>query len=82
MQKTNNDWWSIRKATGNEGYVPANYVKEVEPKMVRKVVQKPVKVQEKVLVTKTGFKKEHVKKKKDKGNAKLRRTPSGKELDR
>lgn len=84
LSKANQDWWSIRKADGSEGYVPANYVKEVEPKVVQKKVKKPVKVPEKVMVTKTGTKKELVKKKapKQKRNlkpsSKLRRTPSSK----
>ena len=47
LQKTNNDWWSARKATGHEGYVPANYVKEVEPKVVKKKVKRTVKVSSK-----------------------------------
>lgn len=29
LDKTNSDWWNIRKANGDNGYVPANYVKEV-----------------------------------------------------
>ena len=73
-QKTNNDWWSIRQSNGTEGYVPANYVKEVEPKVVQKKVKRPVKIPEKVMVKKVGYKKEKQKKKKP---PKLRRTPSG-----
>ena len=46
LQKTNNDWWQIRKADGTEGFVPANYVKEVDPKVVQKVVKQPVQVPE------------------------------------
>ena len=30
LDKTNSDWWNIRKANGDNGYVPANYVKEVD----------------------------------------------------
>ena len=75
IQKTNNDWWSARRANGQEGYVPANYVKEIEPKIVQKVVKRPVKVPTKVKVEKTGVRRELQKKK-----AGLRRTPSG--LDR
>ena len=33
LAKTNNDWWSIRQANGNEGYVPANYIKMHQPKV-------------------------------------------------
>jgi len=77
IQKTNNDWWSARRANGQEGYVPANYVKEIEPKVHRKVVKKPVIVPVKVKVQKTGIRKELVKKKRT-PSSKLRRTPSGK----
>lgn len=76
LQKTNNDWWQVRKADATEGFVPANYVKEVEPKVVQKVVQQLVKVPEKVRVKKTIMKKEVVKKKKQK-STKVRRAPSG-----
>ncbi|BFZ07506.1 hypothetical protein BsWGS_10543 [Bradybaena similaris] len=75
LHKTNNDWWQVRKADATEGFVPANYVKEVEPKVVQKVVQQLVKVPEKVRVKKTVMKKEVVKKKKQK-SAKVRRAPS------
>lgn len=75
LQKTNTDWWSVRTAAGKEGYVPANYVKEVDPKVVHKTVKRPVKVTEMVPVTKTAVRREKVKKKK--GDTKLRRTPSG-----
>jgi spectrin beta len=76
MQKTNNDWWSARRASGQEGYVPANYVKEIEPKVIRKTVKRPVKEPVKVIVQKTGTRKEFVKKKRT-PSSKLRRTPSG-----
>lgn len=52
VQKTNDDWWNVRKAAGQEGFVPANYVKEVEPRVVRKVVKRPVVVPERQLVRK------------------------------
>lgn len=76
IHKTNNDWWQIRKNDGSEGFVPANYVKEYEPKVVKKVVQRPVKVPEKVKVIKTVMKKEVVKTKTEKPST-LRRAPSG-----
>lgn len=76
VQRTNADWWQIRKPDGNEGFVPANYVKEVEPKVTQKVVRRPTKVPEKVIVKKTVMKKEVVQKKKEKAS-KLRRAPSG-----
>ena len=76
VQKTNNDWWQIKKSDGSEGFVPANYVKEHEPKIEKKVVQRPMKVPEKVKVKKTVMKKEVVKTKKEKPSS-LRRAPSG-----
>ncbi|XP_061172689.1 spectrin beta chain, non-erythrocytic 5-like [Saccostrea echinata] len=75
VQRTNSDWWQIRKMDGTEGFVPANYVKEVEPKVTQKVVRRPTKVPEKVLVKKTVMKKEVVQRKKEKPS-KLRRAPS------
>uniref|UniRef100_A0A2R5L953 Putative spectrin beta chain non-erythrocytic 5 isoform x6 n=1 Tax=Ornithodoros turicata TaxID=34597 RepID=A0A2R5L953_9ACAR len=52
VQKTNNDWWNVKKTSGHEGFVPANYVKEVEPRIVKKTVKRPVTVPEKRLVKK------------------------------
>lgn len=72
MRKTNQDWWNVRRANGQEGYVPANYCKEVEPRKWQRVVKKPVKVQEKVKVKKTIYKTEA-----RPAGKKLRRTPSG-----
>lgn len=34
ISKTNPDWWSVRKADRSDGFVPANYVREVEPRVV------------------------------------------------
>lgn len=34
LNKTNDDWWSIRKLDGSEGFVPANYIKEIEARYV------------------------------------------------
>ena len=56
--------------------MPANYVKEIEPKVVQKVVKRPVRVPVKVKVEKTGVRKELRKKTK----SGLRRTPSGLEI--
>ncbi|XP_044008912.1 spectrin beta chain, non-erythrocytic 5 isoform X1 [Aphidius gifuensis] len=47
INKTNPDWWNVRKIDGTDGFVPANYVREIEPK----VIQVQVKKQEKVRVT-------------------------------
>lgn len=44
LSKTNPDWWSVRKANGQDGFVPANYVKEIEPKMMQISVRKVEKV--------------------------------------
>ena len=27
LAKSNKDWWNVRTASGNDGFVPANYVK-------------------------------------------------------
>lgn len=34
ISKTNPDWWSVRKADRTDGFVPANYVREIEPRVV------------------------------------------------
>ncbi|CAB0012674.1 unnamed protein product [Nesidiocoris tenuis] len=44
LNKTNPDWWSVRKASGQDGFVPANYVKEIEPKIMQVTVRKAEKV--------------------------------------
>jgi spectrin beta len=83
LSKTNRDWWNVRKSNGREGFVPANYVKEVEPKVIQRIVKKPVKVSETVKVKKTVYEKQPVPKlpkKKNKGKG-IRRTPSGKYRD-
>lgn len=41
LNKTNPDWWSVRKVNGQDGFVPANYVCEVEPKIMQVSVRKP-----------------------------------------
>ena len=53
LHKTNNDWWSVRKEKERrDGFVPANYVREIEPKIIKKVVKKPIKVWEKQTIKK------------------------------
>ena len=42
LDKTNQDWWNFRKNNGDNGYVPANYVKEIDPKIVSVEVKKPI----------------------------------------
>jgi len=46
INKTNGDWWNVRKDNGQEGFVPANYVKEIEPKHMSVQVQRPEKIKE------------------------------------
>ncbi|XP_022655531.1 spectrin beta chain, non-erythrocytic 1-like isoform X3 [Varroa destructor] len=46
LNKTNQDWWSIRRANNHTGFVPANYVVEIAPKVVERIVRKMVPVQE------------------------------------
>ncbi|KAK2588759.1 hypothetical protein KPH14_001641 [Odynerus spinipes] len=53
LNKTNPDWWSVRKADGTDGFVPANYVREVEPKVVSVQVRRPEKVRVTQRVKKT-----------------------------
>ena len=44
LNKTNQDWWSVRKANGQDGFVPANYVREIEPKVMQVSVRKPERI--------------------------------------
>ncbi|CAH1792768.1 unnamed protein product [Owenia fusiformis] len=74
VHKTNADWWQIRQASGQEGFIPANYVKEYQPKVVRKTVQKPVKVKDVIKVKKPNTKAGTGEKRKKGGS--IRRTPS------
>ncbi|XP_030854700.1 spectrin beta chain, non-erythrocytic 5 [Strongylocentrotus purpuratus] len=62
IDKTNNDWWSVRRGNAQEGFIPANYIKEVSPKVVKKKVKRKVKVPEKVMVKKTKIRQEVIKK--------------------
>lgn len=54
LNKTNQDWWSVRKANGQDGFVPANYVREIEPKVMQVAVRKPehITTMKRVLKTK------------------------------
>lgn len=38
------DWWSVRKMDGSEGFVPANYIKEIEARPVPCLVPKTEKI--------------------------------------
>jgi spectrin beta len=53
LNKTNADWWNVRKADGTDGFVPANYVREIEPKVVQVQVRRPEKIREMQRVKKT-----------------------------
>ena len=55
LDKTNQDWWNIRKNNGANGYVPANYVKEIDPKIVSVEVKKPIVVKDVRKVKKTQY---------------------------
>lgn len=44
LNRTNDDWWSVRKIDGSEGFVPANYVKEIEARAVPCLVSKTEKI--------------------------------------
>ncbi|ETN64105.1 spectrin beta [Anopheles darlingi] len=53
QNKNNADWWNVRKLDGQEGFVPANYVKEIEPRSVPCLVRKAEKVKAMQKVKKT-----------------------------
>ena len=44
LDKTNIDWWKVRKSNGVVGYMPANRVKEIEPKFLNVEKEMPVTV--------------------------------------
>jgi len=60
LNKTNSDWWNVRKADGTDGFVPANYVREIEPKVVQVQVRRPEKIREMQRVKKTRMVKQFV----------------------
>ncbi|XP_050536729.1 spectrin beta chain, non-erythrocytic 5 isoform X2 [Daktulosphaira vitifoliae] len=68
LNKTNPDWWSVRKLNGTDGFVPANYVCEIEPKIMQVSVRRPH-------VVKTTKKIPKVKMVKQKVRVKKTRTP-------
>lgn len=53
LNKTNPDWWNVRKADGTDGFVPANYVREIEPKVIQVQVKRPEKIRVTQRVKKT-----------------------------
>lgn len=44
VNKTNSDWWSVRKLDGTEGFVPANFVREIDPRPIPCLVPRTEKV--------------------------------------
>ncbi|XP_076250387.1 spectrin beta chain, non-erythrocytic 5 kst isoform X4 [Rhynchophorus ferrugineus] len=40
LNKSNPDWWCVRKADGTDGFAPANYVEEIEPRIIQLNVRK------------------------------------------
>jgi hypothetical protein len=60
LDKTNSDWWNVRKADGTDGFVPATYVHEMEPKVVQVQVRRPEKIREIQRVKKTRMVKQFV----------------------
>ncbi|XP_008201528.1 spectrin alpha chain, non-erythrocytic 1 isoform X2 [Tribolium castaneum] len=54
LNKSNPDWWCVRKADGTDGFAPAKYVTEIEPRLLQMQYRKPetVKVMQKVKKTK------------------------------
>nr|XP_049703877.1 spectrin beta chain, non-erythrocytic 1 isoform X2 [Helicoverpa armigera] len=69
MNKTNPDWWSVRKADRTDGFVPANYVREIEPRVVPVQVRRPEKVRTVQRVKKTVLVKQVVPVKRNKPTA-------------
>lgn len=48
-EKTNDDWWCVHKSPGVcEGFVPANYVKQIEDRVAKVLVKRPVRVKQNV----------------------------------
>lgn len=41
LNKSNPDWWCVRKADGTDGFAPANYVVEIEPRIIHMNIRKP-----------------------------------------
>ncbi|RZC41345.1 spectrin alpha chain, non-erythrocytic 1, partial [Asbolus verrucosus] len=54
LNKSNPDWWCVRKADGTDGFAPAKYVTEIEPRLIQIQTRKPesVKTVQKVKKTK------------------------------
>ncbi len=44
--KTNSDWWLVEKTSGQQGYVPANYVRDIGMQTMSKLMKRPIKRKE------------------------------------
>ena len=55
LNKTHSDWWNVHKADGSDGFVLANYVREIEPNIVQVQVRDPKKIHEMQCFKKTGM---------------------------
>lgn len=53
LNKSNPDWWCVRKADGTDGFAPANYLVEIEPRIIQVTVRKPETVKSIQKVKKT-----------------------------
>jgi len=60
LNKTNSDWWNVRKADDTDGFVPANYVREIESRVVQVQVCRPEKICEMQCIKKTRMVKQFV----------------------
>jgi spectrin beta len=60
LNKTNDDWWHVRKGSGKDGFVPANYVKEIEGKRIPVQVRQPFTVKDVRRIKKTRMAKKTV----------------------
>ncbi|VEN48181.1 unnamed protein product [Callosobruchus maculatus] len=69
LNKSNPDWWCVRKADGTDGFAPANYVVEIEPRIIHINLRKPEVIKSVQKVKKTKMVKTKV-------PVKVHRTPS------
>ncbi|KAK4883333.1 hypothetical protein RN001_006652 [Aquatica leii] len=60
LNRSNPDWWSVRRADGSDGFAPANYVVEIEPRVMQIQVRKPEKIKTTQKIKKTKMVKQNV----------------------
>lgn len=60
LNKSNPDWWCVRKSNGTDGFAPANYVVEIEPRIIQIQTKKPEKIKTTQRVKKTKMVKQKV----------------------